>query len=356
MADRSRATLWTLRVFTALLVAASVVVAAIGLVTRQARHAQELEDRARRAEVLLSGAGELQARHPDFDFQPETERLEAYRRLPPRERGKALAEIELLHERLLTSAVSRATGARPEDAGWEELLRWQTFSPNGFRDLYGALAFAHTRPITTAPSVTGDPLADARIAAVAAARGYRLRSDADPAALAAIGSRQLQTPALDAFRRLQARAAAEGIRLEVVSGYRSVARQRAIFQAALAGQGRLRIGREYTVREIASGNADDALHAVLAESAPPGFSRHHTGYVMDLNDPSTGRDFTEFAASPAYRWLSAVNYLNAKRSGFIPSYPPGASGQGPEPEPWEYAWVGEELLTASPAPGPAAGR
>jgi LAS superfamily LD-carboxypeptidase LdcB len=191
---------------------------------------------------------------------------------------------------------------------------------------------------------------------------------------------------------MAARAATEGIRLELASGYRSAERQRAIFLAALEAEGRRRAGRPYGPEELASagaepayggaepayggaepayggaepayggaepayggaepayGGAEAAIEAVLRESAPPGFSRHHTGYTMDLYDPSTGRDFTAFAASPAFRWLSASNYLNAKRFGFIPSYPEGATGQGPDPEPWEYTWVGEGPLRAVPVP------
>jgi len=37
-----------------------------------------------------------------------------------------------------------------------------------------------------------------------------------------------------------------------------------------------------------------------------------------------------------------------KRFGFIPSYPENSGKQGPEPEPWEYVWVGEDVLLAVP--------
>ncbi len=106
-----------------------------------------------------------------------------------------------------------------------------------------------------------------------------------------------EPPALEAFRRLEAEAAAQGRSLQLVSGFRTVARQRTIFLEALAGQGRERAGRAYTAGEIAAGAADAALDATLAASAPPGFSRHHTGFALDLNDPSTGRPFTEFGES-----------------------------------------------------------
>ena len=71
---------------------------------------------------------------------------------------------------------------------------------------------------------------------------------------------------------------------------------------------------------------------------------------MDVTDLGSGKDFTDFGSTRAYEWLSSDNYLNAKRFGFIPSYPQGAGKQGPDPEPWEYVWVGEDRLLADPIP------
>ena len=333
-----------LRILTGMLVAAAIFVAVVGLAARPRRD-RELEEAGRQATGLLGQARELLDRHPDYPF-PEAERsLAAYQGLSPRERGKALAAIRRLYAELEQSAASRATGRQPGAERWSELLLYKTFSPNGFRNLYEALA---PPPPAEAPAVTGQAAADERIARLARARGYRLRAQADPAQLAdAGGGRQLEPRVLEAFRSLQAEAAAQGLRLELVSGFRTVARQRAIFLGALAERGRQRLGRNYTAGEIAAGAADAALEAALAESAPPGFSRHHTGYALDLNDPSSGRPFTEFGDSRAYRWLAADNYLVAKRFGFIPSYPPGAGAQGPDPEPWELVWVGEPALRAA---------
>jgi LAS superfamily LD-carboxypeptidase LdcB len=42
--------------------------------------------------------------------------------------------------------------------------------------------------------------------------------------------------------------------------------------------------------------------------------------------------------------MSKDNYLQAKKYGWIPSYPEGAQQQGPEPEAWEYVWVGTASL------------
>ena len=336
------AKVWVLRILTGVLVAGALLAAVVGLASR-ARQDRALEEDGREAAGLLDQAQDLLARHPDFPFPGAELKLGAYRGLSPRDMGKALAAIRSFQAELEQSAVSRATG-RP--AGKElppELMQYKTFSPNGFRDLYEALAPpAPSEP----PAATGEAEADQRIARLARARGYRLRAQADPARLQdAGGGRLLQPQVLEALRRLQAEAAAQGQRLGLVSGFRSVARQRAIFLGALAQRSRQLQGRSFTARQIAQGAADAALQEILAESAPPGFSRHHTGYALDLNDPSAGRPFTEFGESRAYRWLSADNFLEVKRFGFIPSYPPGAGAQGPDPEPWEFVWVGEAALT-----------
>jgi LAS superfamily LD-carboxypeptidase LdcB len=340
--------LWALRILTGALLAGALLAAVVGLSSR-ARRDRELEEEGRQAAGLLAQAQDLLARHPDFPF-PEAERsLAAYGDLSPREMGKDLAAIRSFYAELEQSAVSRATGRQPGASIRPELLQYKTFSPNGFRDLYEAQAEAQaSQTPAVPPEVTGQAAADERIARRARARGYRLRAQADPTRLADAGGGRLLAPqALEAFRGLQAEAAAQGQRLELVSGFRSVARQKAIFLGALAEQCRRRLGRSFAAREIAEGAADAALEAALAESAPPGFSRHHTGFALDLNDPSSGRPFTEFGDSRAYRWLAADNFLAAKRFGFIPSYPPGAGAQGPDPEPWEFVWVGEAALAAA---------
>jgi D-alanyl-D-alanine carboxypeptidase len=340
-----------LRLLTGALLAGALVAAVIGLASG-ARRERELEEGGRQAAVLLARAQELLSRHPDFSFPGAEGSLAAYRDMSPREMGKALAAIGRFCAELEGSAVAQATGRQPGAPIPPELLLYKTFSPNGFRELYEAQA-ARLSPQAPAepPAVTGQEAADVRIVRLARARGYRLRPPADPARLAdAGGGRLLEPQALEAWRGLQAEAAARGQRLELVSGYRSEARQRVIFLEALAERGRRRLGRPFTAAEIAEGTADEALEQVLAESAPPGFSRHHTGRALDLNDPSGGRPFTEFGGSRACRWLAADNFLAAKRFGFIPSYPPGAGAQGPDPEPWEFVWVGEAALAASVRP------
>jgi LAS superfamily LD-carboxypeptidase LdcB len=120
--------------------------------------------------------------------------------------------------------------------------------------------------------------------------------------------------------------------------------QRSIFNDALQQVAIQKIGRAYTSAEIISGNADDGINAVLDTRSIPGYSKHHTGYTIDVTDSGSGLQFTAFRNTPAYSWMSANNYYNAKRFGFIPSYPTGGASYGPQPEAWEYVWVGEQAL------------
>jgi len=93
---------------------------------------------------------------------------------------------------------------------------------------------------------------------------------------------------------------------------------------------------------VAAGAADDKVNTVLITSSIPGYSKHHTGYTLDLL--CGGWEFENFKNSPCQKWIIADNYKVAKENGFIPSYPDGADIQGPDPEAWEYVWVGAERL------------
>ena len=104
--------------------------------------------------------------------------------------------------------------------------------------------------------------------------------------------------------------------------------------------------RHILFRHLKAPFTDERIHAKLRIVAPPGYSRHQTGYAIDLATADHG--INEFRLSEAYAWLAADNFLEAKRHGFIPSYPAGVQNQGPDPEPWEFFYVGVENLVAPP--------
>lgn len=217
--------------------------------------------------------------------------------------------------------------------------RLKTFTGTEFKKLYQQVAYPNTQQIKTMPEITGHTTADNRIRKLAEARGYELRSIPDSPIFKTgepnLGEDDLlQEKALAAWKKLKQAAAADGISLTLTSGYRSIEWQRIFFMAAINSRG-------ISSQQIAAGSADAALESILKTVAVPGYSRHHTGYTIDMQ---CGNGAVSFEYTNCFTWLSKDNYENAKLSGWIPSYPEGTGKQGPDPEAWEYVWVGEDVL------------
>ena len=105
----------------------------------------------------------------------------------------------------------------------------------------------------------------------------------------------------------------EGIDLKVVSAFRSIDYQRGIIERKL--------------------KAGQSVEQILAVSAPPGYSEHHTGRAVDVMTPGGPILEETFADTDAFRWLEQ----NACRFGFVLSYPRG-NAHGFAYEPWHWAW------------------
>ena len=315
---------------------------------REGGAAAEAQERgagnAARIAGLQARVRDLIDRHPDYDLGEAHRLLRDLERPLLRLHAGALDGPEARARELELELRRTATGLDASMENWDQALEYKSFSPNGFRDFYERVRYAGTSPRTDAPPITGDPAADRRIVGLAVARGYRLRAGAAAGELERQDGHALQPQAFAAWRALQAAARAEALQLGLVSSYRSVERQRRIFLAALERAGVQRQGSGPSPSELASGRADALVEAVLRVSSPPGFSRHHTGYTIDITDLASGEDFTDFGRTSGFEWISRHNYLNAKRFGFLPSYPEGAAEQGPDTEPWEYVWVGTGVL------------
>lgn len=216
----------------------------------------------------------------------------------------------------------------------------RTFTPEQFQQLYESISYPNTRAITEEIPITGNQAADARMRSIASSRGYRLRS-IPVSPIQKIGDPNLtqddllQQKALDAWRELQAAAQKDGLPLRILSGYRSPELQRSIFMSRFRATGG-------SAEAAANAQADGIINSVLVTSSLPGYSRHHTGYTIDLQ--CNNGTLEAFEGSPCFTWISKNNYENAKKTGWIPSYPAGADKQGPEPEPWEYVWVGKDAV------------
>ncbi len=169
------------------------------------------------------------------------------------------------------------------------------------------------------PAVTGDAELDEHIRDLGEARGYVRRPEPSGALTSADG-RLLQPTAAAAWEQLQAAAAAAGHSIDITSGYRSAASQRTIWLDRMFG------------------TSDEALDLLMQVVAVPGYSKHHTGYAIDLR--SGAATLYAFQDTAAYAWLSENNFTNALSYGWLPSYPVGAENIGPSPEPWEFVYVG----------------
>ena len=129
---------------------------------------------------------------------------------------------------------------------------------------------------------------------------------------------RLQRDAAAELRRLLADARRDGIRLTVVSAFRSVDIQNEVF---------------FNMKSLRNQSADERAKV----SAPPGYSEHSTGYAVDLGDgwaPETNLS-QSFEQTEAYRWLQN----HAARYHFVLSFPAGNS-QGVLYEPWHWRFEG----------------
>ena len=115
------------------------------------------------------------------------------------------------------------------------------------------------------------------------------------------------------WQAMSAAALADGIRLTIVSAFRSVERQAEIVRAKLA-------------RGL-------PLDDILCVSAPPGYSEHHSGCAIDLTTEGVAPLEPEFENSAAFQWLST----NAGKFGFVLSYPAN-NPHGYAYEPWHWCF------------------
>ena len=210
-----------------------------------------------------------------------------------------------------------------------------SFTGPEFTQLFDTADLPNLASIGSVLGITGSEEMDQRILEHAEQRGYQRRPlPANYALMRLVADGQaLQRPAAAAWIALRADAAANGINLELRSAYRGQTYQRTLFLRSLS--------LPYDFEDMAER---------LQSSAPPGYSKHHTGYAIDIGQ----HGYANFERSPAYAWLAADNFAIAKKHGWIPSYPPDGGRQGPAPEPWEFTYVGRFAILCFHQPPPAA--
>ena len=112
-----------------------------------------------------------------------------------------------------------------------------------------------------------------------------------------VGRMQRLTPAATAkWQQMVEAAAGAGVRLLIVSGYRSFDYQADLIRNKL--------------------NSGQTIDEILQVSAAPGHSQHHTGNAIDIATPGSRPLTEEFETSDAFTWLSD----NAETFGFSMTY------------------------------------
>ncbi|NKX53647.1 M15 family metallopeptidase [Arthrobacter mobilis] len=123
-----------------------------------------------------------------------------------------------------------------------------------------------------------------------------------------------------AVERMFAAAAADGVPMTLLSGFRSYQTQVSTYQ--------------HWVNVNGQAGADRV-------SARPGYSEHQTGLAVDVGDPDGSCNLSAcFGDTAAGQWVAR----NAHRFGFIVRYQPGQeSVTGYAAEPWHLRYVGKDV-------------
>jgi zinc D-Ala-D-Ala carboxypeptidase len=114
------------------------------------------------------------------------------------------------------------------------------------------------------------------------------------------------------WQAMVAAAAADGIQLLIVSGFRSVEYQATLIRNKI--------------------EAGQAIDRILTVNTAPGYSEHHTGRAVDIASPGCRPLTEEFENTAAFGWLQA----HAARHGFSMTYPRD-NPWGISYEPWHWA-------------------
>lgn len=138
----------------------------------------------------------------------------------------------------------------------------------------------------------------------------------------------MRKEAAKALEQLFAKAKDDKIELAAVSGYRSYATQKAIFD-----------------RNAKQKGEDEANKT----SAHPGQSEHQTGLAMDVSSKSANYGLEQnFGDTKEGKWLKK----NASKFGFVIRYPKGKENiTGYTYEPWHVRYLGKELAQEIDASG-----
>jgi len=115
----------------------------------------------------------------------------------------------------------------------------------------------------------------------------------------------MNTQAYNAYKKMYADAAKEGLDLKIVSAFRSFYHQKAIWEAKWTGRIKV-LGQDLSKKYP---NAEARAKVILMFSSMPGTSRHHWGTDVDIYSVED-EDFQAGKGKKVYEWLlkNAANY------------------------------------------------
>lgn len=134
------------------------------------------------------------------------------------------------------------------------------------------------------------------------------------------------------FQKMKKEAAKEGIKIEVVSAYRSFQRQKEIFE---------RKYKKYTSQGLSS---IETINKIIEYSTIPGTSRHHWGTDIDIIDSNAPRPKSVLLEENFYgdgpfcklkEWLDK----HSESFGFFEVYTNNPNRKGFKYEPWHFSYA-----------------
>lgn len=142
---------------------------------------------------------------------------------------------------------------------------------------------------------------------------------------------QLQKEVWKAYEEMRSAAKSEGINIQVVSGYRSYDRQKAIYEA------------KYRTFVRGGMSPQEAITEILKYSTLPGTSRHHWGTDMDIIDanqpqPASVLEEEHYHGNGVYSKMKAWLDIHSESFGFYEVYNNKESRKGFQYEPWHFSY------------------
>jgi len=132
----------------------------------------------------------------------------------------------------------------------------------------------------------------------------------------------LKKATYNAYLKMYAAAAKEGIKLTIISGTRSFGEQEAIWER-----------KWNNAQAMTNSNAKNVALAVLRWSSMPGTSRHHWGTDMDLVNMNLSY-YKTAAGQKMYNWM----VKNASKFGFFQPFDAGRT-EGYQEEKWHWSYL-----------------